>query len=417
MNTIISEKRVAAWVRIGLGNLLLVSLWGLLMRYKIVFSLPFFNQKYLLHAHSHFAFGGWVSLMLMVLMLRALPAEVPASYSRKFHRLLVAWLVSAYGMLISFTLQGYALWSITFSTASVLLSFLFAGLYFNALRSVPSFPGSRWFKAALIWNVISTGGTFSLSYLMATHTANQEAYLGSIYWYLHFQYNGWFFFACMGLLIHYLHGRGIVLPGESGMFKLFAYSCLPAYGLSVLWLNLPVPVALFIAATAVAQVVGLAILLRGLFLVRQSIAAQLSWLPGALLLTAGLAFTLKILLQLASADPALSTLAFGSRTVVITYLHLVLLVGVSLLLIGLVVAEGILPVYGAARLGLLMFSAGVVMNELLLAVQSVGALFYIPIPAIFESLLAVSAVMSVGLIMLNAGCAGLRKRATSLVIG
>lgn len=398
-----SERRAALWVRICLANLLIVSLLGLLMRYKIVFALPGLNQKYLLHAHSHFAFGGWVSMLLMVLLVRALPQSVPSAYARRFHHLLVAWLFCAYGMLISFTVEGYAFWSITFSTASVVLSFLFAIRFFQAMRTVPPFAGGRWMKAALVWSMLSALGTFSLSYLMATHTTNQHAYLGSIYWYLHFQYNGWFFFACIGLLIRYLDGRKITLPFENRAFKMFLYSCFPAYGLSILWLNLPVPVVVLIAFSGVAQVWGLWALLRGFFQIRRAMLAKLPGLAAILLVVAALAFTTKILLQMASAEPGLSTLAFGSRAVVITYLHLVLLVGVSLLLIGLVVAEGLLPVTGIVRTGVLLFAAGVILNELLLATQSIGALLYIPIPVIYELLLGVSVLMSVGMIMVNAG--------------
>jgi hypothetical protein len=39
------------------------------MRYKIGFEFPFFDQKHLQHSHSHFAFSGWISHTLMVLMI------------------------------------------------------------------------------------------------------------------------------------------------------------------------------------------------------------------------------------------------------------------------------------------------------------------------------------------------------------
>ena len=60
------------WMRVTIINLLIVALFGVLMRYKIGFEFPYFNQKNLQHAHSHFAFGGWISMMLMVLMLYSL---------------------------------------------------------------------------------------------------------------------------------------------------------------------------------------------------------------------------------------------------------------------------------------------------------------------------------------------------------
>lgn len=55
------EFKTAFWVRLSLINLLLVALMGILMRYKIGFEFPLFNQKNIQHAHSHFAFTGWIS--------------------------------------------------------------------------------------------------------------------------------------------------------------------------------------------------------------------------------------------------------------------------------------------------------------------------------------------------------------------
>ena len=52
------------WATLSLLNFVLVSLVGILLRYKIAFSLPLINYKYLLNAHSHFAFAGWVSMAI-----------------------------------------------------------------------------------------------------------------------------------------------------------------------------------------------------------------------------------------------------------------------------------------------------------------------------------------------------------------
>ena len=49
-------KSLIGWFRIAVFNLLLA--FGVLLRYKIAYSLPFMQQKHMLHAHSHFAFTG-----------------------------------------------------------------------------------------------------------------------------------------------------------------------------------------------------------------------------------------------------------------------------------------------------------------------------------------------------------------------
>ncbi|HEY1031003.1 MAG TPA: hypothetical protein VGD89_04475, partial [Flavipsychrobacter sp.] len=58
-----------AWLKIALANLVIVAILGFLLRSKIVFTIPFLDFKNTLHAHSHYAFGGWVTLALMVLMV------------------------------------------------------------------------------------------------------------------------------------------------------------------------------------------------------------------------------------------------------------------------------------------------------------------------------------------------------------
>lgn len=63
------------WLKFSLINLFLVAFLGLIMRYKIGFEFPFFDQKFLQHSHSHFAFSGWISHTLMVLMVLFLETE------------------------------------------------------------------------------------------------------------------------------------------------------------------------------------------------------------------------------------------------------------------------------------------------------------------------------------------------------
>ena len=64
------------WLKISLLNLLIVAILGLLMRYKIGFEFPFLDQKHLQHSHSHFAFSGWISHTLMVLMVYFIQTKI-----------------------------------------------------------------------------------------------------------------------------------------------------------------------------------------------------------------------------------------------------------------------------------------------------------------------------------------------------
>ncbi|MBK6785178.1 MAG: hypothetical protein IPG79_16565 [Saprospiraceae bacterium] len=90
-----------------------MALIGLLMRYKIGFEFPYFNQKtsFIL---IHFAFSGWVSHILYTLMYHFLQKN--GIQSNYIPRLIIANLVCAFAMMVSFIYQGYGGISITFST-------------------------------------------------------------------------------------------------------------------------------------------------------------------------------------------------------------------------------------------------------------------------------------------------------------
>ena len=122
------------WLKTSIINLLLVAILGLLMRYKIGFEFPFLDQKHLQHSHSHFAFSGWISHTLMVLMIGFLEYKIKKTeiqFIKKYNLLLITNLICSYGMLISFIIQGYGAISILFSTSSIVIACVFTFFYFN----------------------------------------------------------------------------------------------------------------------------------------------------------------------------------------------------------------------------------------------------------------------------------------------
>ena len=114
------------WLQIALFNLMLVALIGVILRYKIAYSLPFVDQKNLLHAHSHFAFAGWITQALMALLVANLSEIGEKNYFNRYRWILYANLLTGYGMFFSFPFQGYGAVSIVFSTLSIFVSYIFA---------------------------------------------------------------------------------------------------------------------------------------------------------------------------------------------------------------------------------------------------------------------------------------------------
>lgn len=395
------HRELRRWIGILLFNFLLVALLGLLMRYKIAFSFPFLQQKFILHGHSHFAFAGWITQALMVLIIHQLPADAEEKW-RQFRPILWANLITAYGMLIAFPVQGYGAVSISFSTLNIFVAYWFAVRCWQAInRNKALYAGHRWLKAALVFNVVSSIGAFTLAYLMVSKDTHQDAYLLAVYFFLHFQYNGWFFFAVMGILSSQLLIAGMPQRLNDRIFQLFVWACVPAYLLSALWVNLHLLIYVIVVAAALAQVLGTVLMAQWLFKRPKPINILNSSFANNLILLAGIAFIIKIFLQLASTLPGLSDIAFGFRPIVIGYLHLVLLGVISLFLLAKLYDLMPLDVARACRVPLVLLVAGIILNQGLLGVQggvSMGGIVF------YHSdrwLFAAAFVMFLALVLIN----------------
>ncbi len=388
------------WLRIALINLNIIALIGVVLRYKIAFSLPFIDQKQLLQGHSHFAFAGWITQALMALLVDYLYRSGNENAYKKYAWILIANLITAYGMLAAFPVAGYNIFSITFSTLCVFVSYIFTVVYWKDLNKLKRDAVSHlWFKAALVFNVMSSLGAFSLAYMMANQLVQQKWYLSSIYFFLHFQYNGWFFFACMGLLMGKLYTLGIVNEAFKKIFWLFLIACAPAYFLSVLWMSIPIWVYWIVVFSALAQVGAWIWLVKIIAPIKKNI----STLGKVLLIVSGIALSVKLLLQLGSTYPPLSNLAFGFRPIVIGYLHLVLLGVITVFILGYIVSQKLILLTKISKIGIIIFTFGIFFNELLLMVQGIAALKYESVPYINEMLLFAALIMFIGTALLVRG--------------
>lgn len=392
------------WLRVSFFNLLLVACIGLILRYKITFSLPFIDQKHLLHAHSHFAFSGWISQALMAFMIDYASRQKKVDLFPKYSWLLYMNLFTAYGMLLSFPFQGYGLFSISFSTLSILNGWVFAILFWKELNSIAKKTiVNNWFKAALLFNAISSLGAFSLAALMANQIIHQNWYLLSIYFFLHFQYNGWFFFACIGLFLEKVLTAMPYIKKQQQVFWLFAGCCAPAYFLSALWLPMPSWVYFFIVLSSILQMYAWILLLKQILPKKKGLVTQYSSLAYWILLFSGIALTVKLLLQAVSTIPLLSNLAFGFRPIVIAYLHLILLGVITLFLISNFLSLKIIQVTKLILAGIGLFVFGIIFNEFLLMVQGISAILEQSIGFINELLLFAAAILFTGMLLLNLG--------------
>lgn len=391
------------WIRIALINFLVLACSGVLLRYSMNFYLPGINYKFLLHSHSHFAFVGWITSALMTLMVDYLKKRQLSSNYKRYHFWLITNSASAYGMLCTFIFQGYATFSIAFSTLSILVSWGFIYDYGKDLRRLKDQSiAAKWFNASLLLWIISSTGVFVLAYLMASHNRMPEWTSAAIYFFLHFQYNGWFLFACFGLLAATIErfDTSAIRKVQKQIYRLFTIAVFPAYFLSVLPLNL-IRYDVYIAAfAAILQLYTLLFTTRLFLMIRPLCSKIISKPQQYLLLLAFLSLNLKILLQAGSAIPHLSNHAYEFRPIVIAFLHLSFLGIISFFIIA-----GFYEILkkDGRKLnmpGLMLFITGVVIQELVLLIQGLTSFGLPELPFAGLILLAAAGIMASGILLL-----------------
>lgn len=312
-------------IGIALAYFLAVALMGILLRLYFVVSLPF-NFKFLLHAHSHTALLGWIYLGLTTLIYKIFLSE--AQKLKLYKRIFIFTNVCIVGMMVTFPFQGYAFFSIIFSTL-----FLFASYWFSwfAMKHIPQHFKTRFswklIKASLWYLVFSSIGPWTIGGVMATLGPESIWYKTSIYFYLHFQYNVWFILALLGVLFYIFEEKGIQFNPQKlkSFFLLLNFGVLFTVFLSVLWFVPPTVFYVLGLIGAVAQCLAffeLFFLLKNHFPVLKNVFTPRAFF---LLKIAGGLVLVKLLMQLFSAFPYIANLAFLLKDFVIGYLHLVFL--------------------------------------------------------------------------------------------
>jgi hypothetical protein len=261
-----------------------------------------------------------------------------------------------------------------------------------------------WFKASLIFSIASSVGAFGLAYMMANKIIIQNWYLAAIYFFLHFQYNGWFFFAGMGLLVAKLEQINPQIKNMKVIFLLFCFACVPAYFLSALWLPLPPVVYGIIVLAVIAQLSAWWLMVKTVIVNQPFIRTQFSKNGKTLLLLSAIAYTIKLILQTGSVHPALSQLSYGFRPIVIGYLHLVLLAVTSIFIMGYIVSMELVPITKMLITGIYIFVAGIIINELLLMAQGLAGLTYTGVPYINTYLLVAALILFCGILVMLISC-------------
>jgi hypothetical protein len=382
------------WVTLTLINLCIVALLGVTLRTKLLFTVRFIDFKNFLSAHSHFAFGGWVTLALMLLYITNLLTR--EQQQKKIYRLILWGIeINAFGMAITFPFEGYALLSIIFSTLFIFFTYGFSWFFFKDLRKTSVEPLVKSLAiASLAFLVISSIGPFTLAYILATKTGNAILYRDSIYTYLHFQYNGFFTLSVFALFFNQLFAK-IELATKKKIRPFVVFICLsviPALFLSLLWHSYNIYIRSLAIIGCALTIITLFYFSRFAFK-KTTYSIYASSIARVLLVLSMISFAIKMLLQIGTIIPSLANAVFGYRPIIIGFLHLVFLGFVTFYILSNFVNDNVFRLERTiSETAIVFFSSAIVINETILLVDGIGLMFYTTNP-VYAWLLWIASIL------------------------
>lgn len=395
----LTMKNFGFWVKLCLFNFFIVSVVGVMMRYEMTFSLPWFSHQFMQESHSHFAFYGWVSAAIYLFVTKYLSESKKGINLQKYQWMMIFNQIGSYGMLFSFLYGGYFWLSIVFSSVALFTGFAYFGFLLFDTKYNKN-PEMIWLKAGAFFATFSAIGIFGLAYFSSRKEEFEVLFRASTYFYLHYQYNGFFLFSCIGLFLITLNKHQININDKwnKTVFYLLSIGCFFGYGLSILWITMSDYWLFFFGLIAIVQLAGAVLFLN---LIRKINWFQNQNFTGKLLLSVvGLAFLGKFVLQSLSVIPALGVFFFNNINLIIAYLHLVLLMGISLFLIWKIVMVSNIKINKILKINILMLVFGIVLNELILGLSGIFSVFYIPFLSAKFWLLFASLVMMISIVTL-----------------
>ena len=157
---------------------------GLLTRYLftgVEIELPLKN---FVHSHSHVMLLGFLFNALVILLW----SRFTNGIDKLSYHYFIALQVCVVGMLVTFIIQGYALFSIIFSTVHLWISYIFLIRLWNRLNQQNGL--SSLVKIGVVFHFLSSIGPYCLGPLMVFEMQNSPWYQQAIFFYLHFQFFG-----------------------------------------------------------------------------------------------------------------------------------------------------------------------------------------------------------------------------------
>lgn len=383
---------------IALLYFFIVGLLGLFLRFFFIAPLQA-NFRYVVHAHSHIALLGWVYIALSTLIYKMY--FTGEGKDGRYRQIFLFTQVTLVGMLITFPIQGYAIFSIIFSTLFLFASYFLAWFVFKNIpeKYLNTF-SYKLIRVALWFMVISSIGPWAISVVMVTLGSTSIWYKLSIYFYLHFQYNGWFLLALTGVLFYLLENFRALIPRADfkRFFQFMIASIILSFFLSVLWVEPPLLFYILAGAGAILQIFAFLRLYNIIRINIDLIKNRLNPFTFFLFRLAGILLAAKVVMQLLTCFPYFVNLTYNIIDFVVGYLHLVFLGVVSISLFAFLNHFGLLRI---PRPVFYIYLTGFILSEALIFYKGLAIWLALPFfEGYFLNLVIISALIPIAVLSL-----------------
>lgn len=355
-------------IHIALFFFFLTAFTGVWMRFNLFTNeTMFIPYTHLLHAHSHIAVLGWTFFAVFIIFIALMNAQ-----RQKYVTIVTTLLfVITTAMFFAFLMQGYALYSIILSTLHIFLEYAVAYFIIITVRKNKHIPNSSrlFMYGSVVMLIISSIGPFALGGIASQGLRDSPIFEMAIYFYLHFQYNGWLYLMLIGMFLFMLHRRNINYSEKMMTYSFWFYfiALFPSFFLSILWYGFGILGVVLATIGAIGQLVGVTLFIVTMIRTNNRLHKTFSHIIhyhiyGVLFLLA-----LKSLMELGLINPSFGEVIYETRSVVIAYLHLTLLGFISVFILTQFYLTNLLDItHSFVKTGLYIFIIGFALNELVL---------------------------------------------------
>ena len=387
-------NNVKSYILIALTYFFIAAFFGILLRLLAITDLEA-TYRFIVHTHSHIALLGWVYVAITTIIYHI---GIDQKEKKKYTILFWNTQLTIIGMLFTFPFIGYALYSIIFSTLFLICSYWFYSFFKRNHTFNTKSISYKFIATSLLFMIISSIGPWALGIIMNSLGASSPWYKNAIYFYLHFQYNGWFIFALFGVFYFILEKEKMLFSEKLAtlFYKLMLVSCVLTLCLSFLWTEPSISIYLIACVGAIIQLIAFFVFYKQLQVVKNKIKKLYNSHVYFLLKFVFVLFFIKISLQTLTGIPYFSELATYILDFVIGYLHLTFLGIVSIMIL---IFLSYLKLITLPKTWLLIYILGFIFSEALIFYK--GSVAWMQLPFIdnyYFYLVLCSALMPIGIL-------------------